>query len=79
MNEIADRARDTCELTRELDAERVAQSREKIIRYIDKLASAGQNDPHQLMVYARVPEGIARGTGPAVRRLLITPISAKHR
>jgi len=53
MNEIADRVLDTCELTRELDAERVAQSREKIIRYINKLASAGQNDPHQLTEYAR--------------------------
>jgi len=28
------------------------QSREKIIRYIDKLGSAGQNDTHQLTIYA---------------------------
>jgi hypothetical protein len=53
MNEIVDRVLHTYELTRGLDAERVAQSREKIIQYIDKLASAGQNDPNQLTVYAR--------------------------
>jgi hypothetical protein len=52
MNEIVDRVLDTYKLTRELDAAQVAESREKIIRYIDKLASAGQNDPHQLVVYA---------------------------
>jgi hypothetical protein len=31
----------------------VAQSREKIVRYIDKLASAGLTDRHQLTEYAR--------------------------
>jgi hypothetical protein len=53
MNEIVDRVLETYELTRGLDAARVAQSREKIIQYVDKLASAGQTDPHQLIVYAR--------------------------
>lgn len=52
MNEIVDQLLDTYELTRGLDAARVAQSREKIIRYIDKLASAGENDTDQLAVYA---------------------------
>jgi hypothetical protein len=52
MNEIVDRVLETYELTRELDAERLAQSKEKISRYIDKLASAGQNDTNQLAVYA---------------------------
>ena len=53
MNEIVDRVLETYEFTRGLDAARVAQSREKIIRYIDKLASAGHTDPHQLSMYAR--------------------------
>jgi hypothetical protein len=35
MNEIVDRVLETYELTRGLDAARVAQSREKIIRYIE--------------------------------------------
>ncbi len=50
MDEIVDRALHTYGLTRELDAARIAQSREKIIRYT--LGSAGQNDTHQLAVYA---------------------------
>jgi hypothetical protein len=52
MDEIVDRALQTYGLTRELDATRIAQSREKIIRYIEKLGSAGQNDTHQLAIYA---------------------------
>src|ERR1700682_6303872 len=52
MDDIVDRVLQTYELTRGLDAARVAESREKIIRYIDKLASAGHNDPHQLIVSA---------------------------
>jgi hypothetical protein len=52
MDEIVDRALHTYGLTRELDATRIAQSREKIIQYIDKLGSAGQNDTHQLAIYA---------------------------
>jgi hypothetical protein len=53
MKEIVDRALRTYELIGEMDELRVAQSREKIIQYIDKLASAGQNDPQQLAEYAR--------------------------
>jgi hypothetical protein len=52
MNEIVDRVLETYELTRELDAERLAQSKEKISRYIDKLASTGQDDTSQLAAYA---------------------------
>jgi hypothetical protein len=52
MDEIVDRALRTYGLTRKLDAARIAQSREKIIRYIDTLGSAGQNDTRQLAVYA---------------------------
>jgi hypothetical protein len=52
MDEIVDRALRTYGLTRELDAARIAQSREKIIQYIGKLGAAGQNDAQQLAVYA---------------------------
>jgi hypothetical protein len=52
MDEVADLALRTYGLNRDLDAARVAQSREKIIRYIDKLAFAGQNDIRLLTVYA---------------------------
>ncbi len=63
MDEIADRALNAYGLTRQLDAARVAQSREKIIRYIDKLGSAGQ-------VCAGVFERDARGAGPPIHGLL---------
>lgn len=52
MDEVVDRALSTYGLDRELDPSQVAQSREKVTQYIDKLASAGQNDSHQLAVYA---------------------------
>jgi hypothetical protein len=52
MDEVVDRALSTYGLDRELDPAQVAQSREKVTRYIDKLASTGQNDSHQLAVYA---------------------------
>jgi hypothetical protein len=51
-DEVIDRVLSTYALTRELDAARVAQSRERIIRYIDTLACAGQNDAQELAVYA---------------------------
>lgn len=37
----------------EMDVAVVAQSREKIVRYIDQLTSAGLTDQHQLTEYAR--------------------------
>ena len=52
MIDIIDRVLETYKLTGELDPERIAQSREKVIGYIAKLASAGQQDAHQLTVYA---------------------------
>ena len=52
MDEIVDRVLESYGLTRELDAERLARSKEGISRYIDQLASAGQNDTSQLVVYA---------------------------
>ncbi len=52
MRDIVDRALGIYELTRKMSAAEVAQSRERITRYIDKLISAGQDDPHQLTEYA---------------------------
>lgn len=53
MSEIIDRAFKTYELTRAMDTAQLAQTREKIGRYIDKLVSAGQKDPQQLTEFAR--------------------------
>jgi hypothetical protein len=52
MDDVVDRALHAYGLTRQLDAERVARSREKIIRYIGTLGAAGQNDRDQLAAYA---------------------------
>jgi hypothetical protein len=52
MNEIADRVLGTYELIGEFDAVRVAQSRERVIQYIEKLAAAGHNDTQELAEYA---------------------------
>jgi hypothetical protein len=49
LNEIVDRALESYELFRQMDAERIALSREKITQYIGKLTSAGRVDPHQLI------------------------------
>jgi hypothetical protein len=53
MNEIVDRALGTYELIDKMDPAQVAQSRLRIEQYINKLMSAGQDDPHQLTEYAR--------------------------
>jgi hypothetical protein len=52
MDEIADRVLDTYEFIGELDPARVTLSREKIVRYIEKLASAGHRDTDQLVEFA---------------------------
>mgnify|MGYP006326726795 FL=1 len=52
MKHIVDQVLQTYELTRGLDPERVARSRERMIGYIDTLASAGQRDTEQLTAYA---------------------------
>ena len=52
MLDIVDRVLETYEFSDQLDPERIAHSREKVIGYIDKLASAGQKDAHQLAIYA---------------------------
>ena len=48
MNEVVDRILNSCELMRPLSAERVADSRQKVSRYLESLASAGQRDAKQL-------------------------------
>ena len=51
MNDVIDRILSTYQLMRPLDPDRVSDSRWRITRYIESLASAGQSDPHQLAVY----------------------------
>ena len=53
MSEIVDRALRNYELVREMDAAQILQLREQTSRYISKLMSAGQHDPHRLTEYAR--------------------------
>jgi hypothetical protein len=53
MREIVDQALGTYEFTSKMDAAELAQSRDRITQYLDKLMSAGQADPHQLTEYAR--------------------------
>jgi hypothetical protein len=51
MDDVVDRILNTYQLMRPLDPERVLDSRQKITRYIESLASAGQSDAQQLAVY----------------------------
>jgi hypothetical protein len=51
MNDIVERILNAYQLKRPLDAERVADSRRKISRYLESLASAGQRDTKQLTIY----------------------------
>jgi hypothetical protein len=51
MNDLVDRILNTYQLMRPLDPDRVSDSRRKITRYIESLASAGQSDAQQLAVY----------------------------
>jgi hypothetical protein len=53
MQEIVDQALEAYELIGEMDVAVVAQSREKIARYIHQLTSAGHTDSRQLVEYAR--------------------------
>jgi hypothetical protein len=53
VREIVDEALGTYELTSRMDPMQLAQSRDRITQYLDKLMSAGQADPHQLTEYAR--------------------------
>ena len=51
MNDVVDRIFKAYQLKRPLDAERVADSRHRIGRYIESLASAGQRDARKLTIY----------------------------
>jgi len=53
VREIVEQALGTYELTSKMDAAELARSRDRISRYLDKLISAGQDDPHRLTEYAR--------------------------
>ena len=51
MNDVVELILSTYQSMRPLDPERVADSRQKISRYIETLASAGQRDAEQLTIY----------------------------
>jgi hypothetical protein len=51
MNDIVERILNAYQLKRPLDVARVADSRRKISRYLESLASAGQRDATQLTIY----------------------------
>ena len=53
MKEIIDRALESYGPMSQMDPERVALSRARVARYLDKLTSAGQADLVQLTEYAR--------------------------
>ena len=51
MNDIVERILNAYQSMRPLDPERAAHSRQRISRYIESLASAGQRDDEQLTIY----------------------------
>jgi hypothetical protein len=51
MNDVVERILNTYQSMSPLDAEQAADSRQKISRYIESLASAGQRDAEQLTIY----------------------------
>jgi hypothetical protein len=51
MNDVVELILNTYQSMRPLDIERAADSRQKISRYIETLASAGQRDTEQLTIY----------------------------
>lgn len=51
MNDVVELILNTYQSMRPLDTERIADSRQKISRYIETLASTGQRDTEQLTIY----------------------------
>jgi glycerol-3-phosphate dehydrogenase len=51
MNDVVEDILNTYQSMRPLDAERAADSRQRISRYIENLASAGERDAEQLTIY----------------------------
>jgi hypothetical protein len=54
MKDVVDRILSTYQVMRPLNAERVADSRLRITRYIESLASAGKSDAQELAEYGLV-------------------------
>jgi hypothetical protein len=52
MLDIVERVFEAYQVSGNLDPELIAHSRTRLTGYINKLASAGQNDAHQLTIYA---------------------------
>jgi hypothetical protein len=72
MNDLVDRILSVYQLMRPLDPDRVSDSRQRITRYIESLASAGQS-PAVGGVRFGLFERAARGARPSVYRLLGCP------
>jgi hypothetical protein len=51
MNDVVERILNAYQSMCPLDAERAADSKQKICRYIESLASAGHRDAEQLTIY----------------------------
>ena len=51
MKDVVERILNAYQSMCPLDAERAADSRQKISRYVESLASAGQRDAEQLTIY----------------------------
>jgi hypothetical protein len=51
MNDVVERILNAYQSMAPLDAEQAADSRQKISRYIESLASGGQRDAEQLTIY----------------------------
>jgi len=51
MNEVVDRILLTYQLMRNVDAEQIASSRQKIASYVQKIDSAGKFNAQQLAMY----------------------------
>src|SRR5882762_6723213 len=72
MNDVVELILKTYQSMCPLDTERAADSRQKIGRYIETLASAGQRDAEQLTIYGlAVFDRIARGARSSVHRVQV--------
>jgi hypothetical protein len=69
MNEVVDRILNSYELMRPLSAERVADSRQKVNRYLESLASAGQRglaSPHGARIHTSCSSSVVKITDTAL-------------
>jgi hypothetical protein len=83
MNDVVDRILTTYQLVRPLDAERAADSRRKITRYIESLTSAGHATLGQretlLGLWPANGEGTTKALHLLVQQLLLIFYSASER